>query len=208
MKRKPILWKQLQNNPPYRTKRVIGLLGTHHGVGVTFTGLMSAFYLGEECGLKTAFLECNTHHDMELIRNAYEWKQQEQEFSFHKITCFKEVTKERIPGILGQAYDCFLIDFGTDLQDCKEEFFRCSSNIIVAGRSEWDLIKLQQFYNKTQAFPGSDAWVYVIPQSKTAAVTKVQKKINRRIWGIPVADNPVLPDASSIRALKKIYSLS
>ena len=85
MKKKPILFDRVIGRK-HNIRQVIGLMGVHHGAGVTHTGLLLAFYMGEELGKRTAFLECNNHHDMILVQEAYEWSREAADnFTFHTI---------------------------------------------------------------------------------------------------------------------------
>jgi 1,4-alpha-glucan branching enzyme len=187
-------------------REIIGLIGTHHGTGVTHTGLMLAFYMGEEIGRKTAFLECNDHQDMRLIQNAYEWSAEEKaSFSFHQITCYKEVDPKRISEIFGENYECIIFDFGTDFAANREEFLRCRIKIVVGGGSEWDIQKLVRFMKATQVVRGSDAWLYFIPRANERNVLKISKEINRRVWTVPVSEEPTIPSHITNRFFDRIF---
>ena len=198
MKRKPMLISKLERKVQGRGREVIGLIGTHRGVGVTYTGLMLAFYMGEEIGIKTAFLECNKHQDMRLIQKAYEWSEEEESFfSFHLITCYKEVTTKHISGISGEDYECLILDFGTDWEGNREEFLRCSTKIVVGGRSEWDIQKLERFAKVADASKGNDSWLYFIPRASDKTVIRIRNEVKHKVWAVPVTEEPVLPTNSS-----------
>ncbi len=194
MKHKPMLLAKAASSKQNVGREVIGLIGTHHGVGVTYTGLMLAFYMGEDLGKKTAYLECNQHHDMTLIYKAYEWTTKEDDsFSFHQVTCIKEVSKERLPQILADDYECIIIDFGTNFDANREEFMRCYRKIIVGGRSEWDLQKLTQFADNKKTIRGSDTWLYFIPQANNKRIRKIRNEGVKRVYAVPVISEPTFP---------------
>jgi hypothetical protein len=175
----------------------IGLIGTHHGTGVTYTGLMLAFYMGEELGKKTAFIECNKHHDMRLIEEAYNWSSSDMNmFSFQNITCYKEVVPEQIPSIYGEDYDSLILDFGTDFNSNINEFLRCSTKLVVAGKSEWDLIKLRNFYEHTKHIGGSSNWIYLIQQADVKTIQRLCNETGCKVMSIPAAGEPVMPSRS------------
>lgn len=206
MKRKPILFNRLTALQHGMGREVIGLIGTHRGAGVTYTGLMLAFYMGEELGKKTAYLECNAHQDMVLLQNAYEWsKEDAQSFSFHRITCYKEVSSERITGILNEDYECIILDFGVEFLQNREEFLRCSKKITVSGRARWNLQKLKAFTNEVQDIPGSVSWYYFITQAPENSITKIQHEIMRRVWAVPVNEEPTMPSREINRFFGKIF---
>jgi hypothetical protein len=194
MKRKPILFKRIAKERRGEGREVIGLIGTHHGAGVTHTGLMLAFYMGEERSKKTAFLECNKHDDMRLIQNAYEWSREEgNSFSFHKITCFKEVAIEQIPEFLGENYECIILDFGIDFAANREEFLRCDTKIVIGGRSQWDIQKLKQFINSVKNIRGNENWLYFIPQTDHRTITEIKNEVKCGIWSVPAVPDPTVP---------------
>jgi len=206
MKRKPMLYHKLMEKGRVGAREVIGLIGTHHGVGVTHTALMLAFHMGENLGKKTALLECNKHHDMNLIREAYEWSKAETlSFTFRQITCFQEVTTERIPVILGEDYECLILDFGDDLTTNRDEFLRCTTKIVVGGRSEWDLAKLIQFAKISESLRGSDTWLYYIPQTEDNKAIKISNLINRRVWAVPRMEDPTRPSHISYRFFRQFF---
>jgi hypothetical protein len=72
------------------------------------------------------------------------------------------------------------MDFGTDYNNNKEEFLRCSTKIVVSGRSVWDVQKLNDFVEKIQSQPGSDDWLYFIPMAGNKLIQNVKSKINRK----------------------------
>jgi hypothetical protein len=191
MKRKPMLLDKILAKSNGRGREVIGLIGTHHGVGVTHTALMLAFYMGEELGKKTALLECNKHHDMCLIEKAYEWNREEASFfAFHKIAFYSEVSQNHIIELFGENFDCFILDFGTDLIGNKEEFLRCGTKIVVGGRSEWDKQKLYRFVTDTKIIHGSESWLYFIPQADGKTITNYKKEIDRKTYAVPINQEP------------------
>jgi hypothetical protein len=206
MKRKPILLNKIKGNAIGKGREVIGLIGSHHGTGVTYTGLMLSFYMGEELGRKTAFLECNEHKDFKLIRASYEWsKEQAFSFSFHQITCHEEVTPYRIPEIFGEDYECIILDFGTDLAANREEFLRCGTKIVIGGRSDWDILKLARFKDASKTIRGSDSWLYFIPQANENTVIKISNELKKKVWSVPAAGEPVIPSHSTNRFFEKIF---
>lgn len=203
MKQKPMLLSKLTQNNHGRFREVIGLIGTHHGVGVTHTGLLLAFYFGEELGKKTAFLECNGHRDMQLIEAAYDWEREEQNsFSFHHITCYKDVKPGQIPRILGEAYEYVILDFGTDIAANMDELLRCSTKIVVGGQSELDILKLKAFSQSVASIRGSEHWIYYLVRAKSRTMTRIRKEMMNIIWAVPDAQEPTRSN-NNVRAMLK-----
>lgn len=191
MKTKAILFNKLAHQAGRKTRKIIGLVGTHHGTGVTHTGLLLAFYLGEELGKRTALLECNGHGDMGLIREAYQWNSEAEEgFAYHRISCYQEVVPGQLVRLLGGDYEYVLLDFGTDLMKNREELLRCSIRIAVGGPSAWDLQKLGCFMESLDDIGGRDSWLYFIPRGRKEMIQKLQKKMKQRIWEVPESPDP------------------
>lgn len=205
MRHKSILYHKILEKNPGRGREVIGLIGTHHGSGVTHTGLLLAFYMGEELNLKTAFLECNSHHDFDLIQEAYEWPEEgDSTFSFQQITCYKDMDLDKIPMIFGEDYECLILDFGTDFDNNKEEFLRCQTKIIVGGRTEWEQLKLLRFIQAKKMLKGNETWKYLIPQANEKVIAKMRQKSKCRIWSIPTTEEPVISSQSINRFFREI----
>lgn len=197
MKRKPMLYHKLYSQPQCKGRDIIGLIGTHHGTGVTYTGVMLAFFMSEELGKRTALLECNDHHDLRLLEEAYEWSSEgSQSFSFHRMTCYKEVSPNRIPDIFSEGYECLILDFGTNFLEYRDEFNRCSTKIVVAGRSEWDIRKLIRFETAAKSCLGNDTWIYLIPQADKKTAARISRELCRKVWTVPACADPVLPSGS------------
>ncbi len=208
MNHKPMLLNKLSRGKRGRFREVIGLIGTHHGVGVTHTGLMLAFYFGEELGKKTALIECNGHRDMELIEQAYEWDNEEDNsFSFHQITCYKEVEPGQIPQILGEDFEYVILDFGTDFTSNREELLRCSTKIVVGGQSEWDILKLKEFIRNTEVIRGSEHWMCYLVRAKEQTIQRLKKDLKQRIWAVPDIKEPTHVSYTARLFLKQSFSL-
>lgn len=206
LKRKPILFDKIVRSRQDRGREVIGLIGTHHGVGVTHTGLMLAFYMGEYLGKKTAYLECNNHQDMILIQKAYEWsKEEKHSFSFHKISCFPNVRSDHITDILSENYECIIFDFGTDVTANREEFLRCNTKIVIGGRSEWDIMKLKHYSEATKEIQGSNNWLCFIPQANSKIITSIKNEVKRNVWAVPINLVPTMLSRETNQFFNRIF---
>lgn len=174
-------------------REVIGLVGTHHGAGVTHTGLMLAFYLGEELGKKTAFLECNNHQDLSLLQHSYEWSEEEADhYSYQNVTLFKSVISKQIPDIFSDEYECCVLDFGTGYSANREEFLRCDRKVVVGDRADWNKQKLIRFIETVKAVPGYDTWNYLIPFASHTEVKELRKRLfMKNLMSVPFHRNPI-----------------
>lgn len=191
MKRGPILLKKLLANHTHEGKRTIGIMGVNRGVGVTYTGMLLAYYFSTEKRVRTAYLECNNHLDFALMQEAYEWsKEDESSFSLDWISYYKQVTKGQIPDLLNADYECYILDFGTDFINSRDEFIRCSQKIIVADRAVWNQGKIINFLNTIVDIRGSEKWTYMIPYANHTELMELASITDRRFFAIPFEQDP------------------
>ncbi len=202
MMRKPMLYHNIPRNSH---REVIGLIGVHPGAGVTYTGLLLAFYLGEELGRKTAYLECNGHHDFSRLQQAYRWNR-EDDFSFHfgNNSFHKDVTADKIPFLLGEDYEYILLDFGYALDTSIGEFNRCSRKLVIGGWADWNLSKLSGFIRAAQSIRGYDAWTYLLPYAGERAIRSIQQEFDGRFYSIPMETDPLKPSKETKRLFRRL----
>ncbi len=191
MKRKSMLLKRLSASIDLQNKLTFGLLGINRGVGVTYTGMLLASYFAREKRFRTAYLECNNHTDFELLRGAYEWsKENESSFSLDKITYFKQVAFSCIPEILGDDYDCYILDFGTNYTDAMDEFIRCGNKIIIGDIAIWNQIRMVSFIEDMENMKGSKHWLHMIPYAKDNLIKRISIETKRNFLRIPYESDP------------------
>ena len=206
MKRKPMLLKRLSESPYNKDKITIGLIGINRGVGVTYTGMLLASYFGEEKRMKTAYLECNNHMDFEMLQGAYEWSNEKDNcFELDKTTYYKQVSYKQIPEILGQTYDCYILDFGTDYRDAIDEFIRCGNKIIVGGTAIWNRIRMVSFIKNMESIKGSRNWIHMIPHAKGSFIRGLCNETNRCFFSIPYEPGPTSLSKDTIKLLNSLF---
>ncbi len=209
MKHKPMLFRKMETEGSGRAREIIGLVGTRAGIGVTYTGMLLAFYLGNELGRRTAFVEYCNHKDMELIQRVYEWSDEDGiSFHFRNITCYKNVNSKQLADIQGENYEYIIIDFGSDFVDIQEEFLRCSLKAVIAGHSEWDILKLLSFFGSHEMLRCSETWNYLIPLAEDRLVTRLKKETHHRIWAIPYTEEPTRPNRNTKQFCKDLLRLA
>jgi len=205
MKKKPILFNKVKQKD--KSRITIGIVGTHSGVGVTYTSLMLAFYLGDELGKKTALLEVNNHDDLNILQTAYQWSAEDNHsFSFGYITCYKKVTKKLLVELLNDNYERFILDFGWDLSNNRDEFLRCTTKIIVGSHAVWNLYKLKQFIKSVEHIRGNETWLYLIPGGEEKAISLLRKELNRHIYGIPLERDPIMLSRESLKLFSSLFN--
>lgn len=200
-----MLLKRIQENHG-NEKIVIGLLGSHPGAGVTYTGVLMAYFFGMEKGKRTAYLECNNHRDFSRLQNSYEWNEEdEHSFSLDQITYYKQVHKSQIAGILNEDYECYILDFGTDFIASKEDFMRCTSKIVLGGRSVWNLNKTISFLKTIEKIKGSKNWIHMIPCADRRELVKMRKISGKNFCGLPYEQDPTALSKSTTKLFQSLF---
>ena len=206
MKRKSMLLKRLSASISPKNKFTIGLLGINRGVGVTYTGMLLASYFGREKRIKTAYLECNNHMDFALLREAYEWSNEtDSSFSLDKITYFTQVAFNRIPEILGDDFDCYILDFGTNYTDAMDEFIRCGNKIIIGDIAIWNQSRMVSFIKDMENMKGSKHWIHMIPYAKDGLVKRMSIDTDRYFFRIPYEPDPTLLSRNAYKLFDSIF---
>jgi len=205
LKRKPMLFTR-NIYSKNQAKKVIGLIGSNHGVGVTYTGMLLSHYFALEKRIKTAFLECNSHMDFERLQNVYEWsKEDEKSFSLDKITYYKQVSEKEVSEILSDDYGCFILDFGTDFNLWKDEFLRCGTKVVIGDRALWNQSKMADFLNLEGKIKGNMNWVYMIPLANKRELDEMSYKTDRKFIKLPYESDPTLLSKETIKLFKKLF---
>lgn len=201
-----MLLRKLLASTCHIDKKTIGLVGINHGVGVTYTGMLLANYFGIEKRNKTAYLECNNHMDFSRLQEAYEWcKEDNDSFGLDRITYYKQVSKERIPEILSDDYDCCILDFGTDYIACMDEFIRCGNKIIIGDNAIWNQGRMASFLQAMEDIKGSKQWIYMIPYARCGLIKRLSNETNRRFLRIPYEPEPALLSKETHRLFYNLF---
>ena len=207
MQRTPILMKKLARERS-QGKLVIGLIGTHSGAGVTHLGLMLAHYFSEYQGQKTAYIECGHHNELDFLQQAFfdpaEDSYNRETFRLRRITFHKNRSLQGIPEIVGDQYDCVILDLGTDMAKHKSEFLRCDKKVVIGSLAIWKQHGFEKFINNYGHIKNSEQWIYVSPFTTDRSLKEAVKKLNKNIYGIPYEPDPFLLSEELIRFFQRI----
>lgn len=194
MKRRQRLGSKIHKEKITPHTKIIGIVGTHLGVGVTHTGLMIAYYLGGVVGDKTAFVECNSSGDMSRLKETYQWSKEESDcFTFYRTTCYENVSKGRLTDILLEGYQWIIIDFGVEWQDMQEELAQCNMKLIVGSGAPWHQNKLVLLGQKYLSLFNKEDWRILMPYTRKDIRKRVQEAIglSKDIEEVPFDVNPL-----------------
>lgn len=207
MRKRPILIDKINSKNRNKVSRTIGIMAAHHGTGVTFTAFMIAMYLSERLGEETALLERNSHGDFQRIQNTYAWSNEETgHFSFHQLTCFKEVMDKQYDLILNQSYENIVLDFGLGNNSNLDEFLRCNIKIIIGGLAPWNQEKLIEFVSGREEVFKNRSIIYIIPSSNKWLSNRLSRKLYGQVYEIPYEREPTMASKKTCKLFKSIFA--
>lgn len=208
MHKTPILHKKIARLSAHQGKLVIGILGTHKGCGVTHLGILLANYLSEYAGCRTAFLECSPQKDLQYLQDYIFGETEDgverEAFKIHHVTYHNNIKDQDIAEIIGDAYDCVILDLGTDFLRYKNEFLRCDKRIIVSSLAIWKRHELEGFIKSTSHIKFNNQWIYAIPFGQSRDINKAVKDYKRKIYGVPYEPDPFILSTHMIQKLQKL----
>ena len=138
-------------------KRVIGLIGTHPGAGVTHISFLLAFYLAEVTGKSVAYVECNRHGDCGRFQKRQIAEKQKRGLGKRPVF-YPDVSPEELPELLNREHAYYVVDFGCELERNWAEYLHCSDKIVIAQLREWRQEDLDQFERKSKTCTGRENW--------------------------------------------------
>ncbi|MDF2473223.1 MAG: hypothetical protein K0R21_1005 [Anaerocolumna sp.] len=190
----------------FQGKLVIGVIGTHRGAGVTHFCLMLAGYASWYLGCKTAYIECHPQNEIRCLQEIREEDMDAHQDSFvlHKVTYYKSVSNKRIGEIIGDRYDCVILDLGSDFTNGKSEFERCDRKFIISSMALWKRQELDKFIKHTVHLRQSDQWIYAVPFAGNSDLKIIAKELGRKIQGIPNQPDPYALSATAIQFFQQI----
>ncbi len=220
-----------ESKKEYRSlgRLVIGIAGTHKGVGVTHLGLMLTSCISEGIGLSTAFLHWPDSRDICLLRNHFFSEdegisgnknipgkegicrsehlfnsEQREEFTVSKASFYPGVGKESMAEILAKGYDCIVMDFGNAFKEHREEFLRCDKKIVVGSLTPWKRYCMEDFIAESEMITGSSDWIYAINFAAEREVAVAARSLNRRVLPVPYERDPFFLSPGAMNFTKNI----
>lgn len=212
MKKVTILLKRISRQENQPGKLTIGVIGTHHGTGVTHLSILLANYLSQWLGKKVAYVEYGQQEDIMHMKNIYsevygstkESSEEEDFFLIHRVTYYKSVRPAELAEIIGASYDCIILDLGMDFIKNKHEFFRCDRKLVVSSLTPWKQQELERFQQHTCHINQSDEWLYMIPFVKKRELKQAAKEFRKQFWGIPYEPDPFSLSEETIHLFQKV----
>lgn len=189
-------------------KLLIGIIGTHIGVGSTHFAILLSNYISECLGKKTAYIECYPQDELRYLEEAYSSKgkatPRDQEFSLYGVDYYKSMHERKIAEVIGYEYDSIILDLGTDLKKVENEFIRCDKKIVISSLTIWKVRKLENFLERTEELREKQELIYGIPFSTGKNARRISKKYKIPAFSIPYEPNPFVISADTIKMFQKI----
>lgn len=208
MRKEPFLVKRIEKIKKTKTRVVIGLIGTHRGVGVTHVGIMLSQYISEELSGKTAFLECNKNNDFRYIQMAYEDIKEpnlKKMFMIYNVTYYMNVRVHELTELLNQDFEYIVLDLGSDFQVNKEEFLRSDIKFVIGSLIEWKRDRFMEFLESNQKLHRGEQWKYLVVFGLAKEIRQLKKRWNYNINSIPFEADPFILSKNSIKLFQKIW---
>jgi hypothetical protein len=202
-----ILKKNIAMNK-HQGKLLIGVMGTHKGVGVTHTCILLANYIGRCLGKKTALIECHPQNDFKFIEDEIFYKEDNlkglKKFELHKVSYYKNIKSGEISEIIGDDYDCVVLDLGSDLSRSKYEFLRCDKKLVISSLTPWKIHELDKFVISNEHVKNSNQWIYLVPFGGKSKVNEIKKDLNLKVYLVPCESDPFTVSNATIQIFQKI----
>ncbi|MEG1458923.1 MAG: serine/threonine-protein kinase [Acetivibrio sp.] len=179
------LQKELKRDTPHKENKVIGLVGTKSGVGVTHTAILLAEYAAKQKQQKVVLAEYNLHEDFTRIEEVL-YDRQEDSFMWKGVQYVKNVDKKNLEKIIAEN-KFVVIDFGENLVGKSQELNWCTRKILIGTHALWQEDSMQQ---KIKIF-SEENWIHLYNFDES---------------GIGYCSLSTLPDKDTQRVLKHMIT--
>lgn len=208
MKKKPILLKKMSKGRNEVHKTTIGLVGTHRGVGVTHVGILLANSLRKSRGIAIAYIEMGEKSHVKYLAEKCQSNTciqgKDKSLQICKVSYYMSVNDTKLISILNEPYDCFILDFGSELKNNKNEFLRCHIKLVVGNLIEWKRIELENFVVRNREIAGFHDWLYFIVFGRKEDMAEVQKQLDIRLNSVGFEPELFCPSKEFINLCEKI----
>ena len=114
--------------------KVIGILGSQKGDGVTTMSIAMANYLAEIMSMKTAIVECNETAAFERMKDNYMGKDASDNcFVVGKVTYYFSITMSDFFATYANRYEYVIVDFGTSIKNYYGNLSKIKYRIVIGS---------------------------------------------------------------------------
>ena len=175
----------------------IAVIGIERGIGTTHTAMYMAQVLAKNTGKKVAVVEINGSGTM---RNLGEWilgrEIETNNYPLGSVDVYFEMDYLTFTTMYKDDYDFVIVDFGcySRKRESMKEFIRIQNKYIVASGIDWNLGKLEDFYDDFIVDKYHTS-VYLIPYLEDEKLEPVKKIVRpNKVYSMPFVINPFMPD--------------
>lgn len=189
-------------------KIIIGIIGTHIGVGSTHFSILLSNYMSECLGKKTACIECCPQNELTYMEEQYSLygnaTSTNESFSIYKVHYYKSIREDRIAGIMGNGYDCVVLDLGIDVNKMKNELLRCDKKIVIGNLAPWKSNELEGFFERTESIREYCNLEFGISFSTNKIVKGMSRQFRFPLFCIPFEPDPFVISTDTIKMFQRI----
>ncbi|MDD6339466.1 MAG: hypothetical protein PUA49_03075 [Butyrivibrio sp.] len=172
--------------------RVIGIVGTGHGVGTTHFCLTLAVFFACVRGSAVSLIDLSENNCIRQAGNVLANFSRELK-SFNKIKIFRQCNISELAEIISSNYDIVIIDFGSNIDQRKAQFLMCSTKLVVGSLSWWKIHEVVNFYAKMSCEKSVGNWKFY-----AGFRTESGMKYLKKSFGMDVHQIPFVPDPFSL----------
>ena len=170
-----------------KSTKLIGVMGTEHGVGTTHFCCMLGVFFAIVRGYSVAIVEANEtgcFRQAGIILNTFK----------HKITKIISIYTQSDIGelsrIVSMGYEYVIVDYGCNYNTAMESFLMCPSKIIVGSTGWWKLHSYVAFMVIATKEKSSDRWIFTTTNPINKHIRYLEKEFHRDIISIPYEPDP------------------
>lgn len=170
-----------------QTTEVFGVVGSSHGVGVTYVSILLANYMTGIKNRKTAILEWNSNGDFDRIESICckktVLKAVSQTFKVLEVSYIKQAGKKELLECINQGFDTVIIDFGSDIEQIRDEFLRCDRKFLVGSFCEWKIEAFIDLIIKKKSEEGR--WDFLTALGSEEAAAEMKQTMHIHVNQVP-----------------------
>lgn len=189
----------LKNSPV-----TIGIAGIDCKIGTTSFSILTAAYLSEICGYKTAVVMPKvTDGDgvfERISETVSEEKRYEKYYTVNNIDFFYEIDTAFI---CGTGYDYIVIDYGRLTDFILNDFVRNICKIVVGSCQIWHRKAFEQSLRLLEQIKDNREWIYVV-QGTDKDISLLNKTKNIKAVKMPYIENSMKITNISLEFFEKI----
>lgn len=193
----------------HNKSKVIAIIGTSSGVGVTHTSILLANFLRRQ-KLKVAIIEGNPSGHMAKLEKVYEGAKFDPEltdwFSIKQVDYYKSCTLSRLNEVYEKNYDVIVIDIGSDPIAYKDIFKNADYPLVVGHSVDWKQFEHRDLIESHQdLLTNRISWL--IPFGGVNDIRMIQKKLGYPCCLVGFSLDPFVKDKIIDQRFRKLLKL-